>query len=280
MAPVEKRAAEGFRVVAAAIHSGVWMEMEKMPTQFMNHFQGRICMILVVAGAFIGLKLCGSGVGGGALAADKASTRPAWQSDEPSGGWNQGGFYIFNNVWNKKSKPGPQHIWANSYKDWGVTSTQTTTTAVRAYPCVQKNLKGGVKAGAFTRMVSTYAERGPGKGIYNASYDLWFNGLKKEVMFWVDSTHWGNLGQPLETVTLGGKRWKVYHEAGYTRFQLEKTEQSGTVDLLAGIQYMLKKGWLSPEDLAWQINFGFEICSTQNQPYAFRVNDYSLDAAW
>ena len=247
----------------------------------MKLFRERLCTGLAVACAFIGLRLCCGAAGDRALAADKASARPAWQSDEPKGGWSHGGFYLFNNVWNQKSKPGPQHIWANSYKDWGVTSTQTTSTAVRAYPCVQKSLKGGgVKAGAFTRMISAYAEQGPEKGIYNASYDLWFNGLKKEVMFWVDSAHWGDLGKPLETVTLGGKRWKVYHEGEYTRFQLEKTEKSGTVDLLAGIQYMIGKGWLSPEDLAWQINFGFEICSTENRPREFKVSDYSLETAW
>jgi len=247
--------------------------------QLVHHLRGCLGIPLAAAGAFTLLVLCSSGTRGTA-ATDTAPARPAWQSDEPSGGWDNDGFYVFNNVWNKKSKPGPQHIWANSYKDWGVTSTQSPSTAVRAYPCVQKNLKEPVKASAFTKMVSTYVEQGPEKGTYNVSYDLWFNGLKKEAMFWVDSDHWGDLGKPLETVTLGGKKWRVYHEGGYTRFQLDKTEKSGTVDLLAGIKYMIGKGWLAPEDLAWQINFGFEICSTENQPLEFKVSDYSLDTAW
>src|SRR5215471_4925948 len=63
---------------------------------------------------------------------------PAWKSSAPFGAWNNGGFIIYNNEWNNSA--GPQTIWANSYRHWGVQSTQRAgNSAVETYPCVQKN---------------------------------------------------------------------------------------------------------------------------------------------
>src|ERR1700685_3428850 len=63
---------------------------------------------------------------------------PRWKSSAPFARWNNGGYIVYNNEWNGSA--GPQTIWAESYRHWGVQSTQQAgNTAVETYPCVQKN---------------------------------------------------------------------------------------------------------------------------------------------
>jgi hypothetical protein len=61
-----------------------------------------------------------------------------WRSSDPFGAWNNGGYIVYNNEWNKTA--GPQTIWADSFHYWGAESAQAAgNTAVETYPCVQKN---------------------------------------------------------------------------------------------------------------------------------------------
>jgi hypothetical protein len=63
---------------------------------------------------------------------------------------------------------------------------------------------------------------------------------------------------------------------GYWAFVLDHNASSGTVDLLAGLRYLQSAGALSASDQLWQVNFGWEICSTSNHPEVFRMKSYSL----
>ena len=79
-----------------------------------------------------------SGAATAASASAAVPAHPAWQSSARFGAWNNGGFIVYNNEWN--SSAGPQTIWANSFRSWGVQSVQAAgNTAVETYPCVQKN---------------------------------------------------------------------------------------------------------------------------------------------
>lgn len=211
-----------------------------------------------------------------------ATAAPLWTTSNPFGGTSMGGYYLYNNEWNTGAHPGPQTMWANSYHDWGVTSTQGGSgnpTAVRTYPDVQANFRNPVPVGNFSKITSTYSEKGPSSNaVYNASYDLWTRNNSKEIMFWVQKAGWGNLGTPTATVSFGGKTWRVYHEGSYTRFLLDHTATSGSVNLLGGLKYMRAKGWLSSSDSIVQIDFGWEICWTYGAPQKFHVSDYSLTA--
>ena len=63
---------------------------------------------------------------------------PHWESSAAFGTWNTGKFDLYNNEWNT-SAAGPQTIWGDSYKRWGVQSTQPDSTSVKTYPSVQEN---------------------------------------------------------------------------------------------------------------------------------------------
>jgi Glycosyl hydrolase family 12 len=187
------------------------------------------------------------------------------------------GYDLYNNEWNT-AEAGPQTICGNSGADWQVTSTQgrTDPTSVKTYPSVQKNYPNEA-VGQFTEMTSSYAESMPSGGDFEAAYDIWLNGLSKEVMFWVDNHGQAPAGTKKATVTLGGLTWNLYATGdGYWAFVLNHNASSGTVDLLAGLRYLQSTGALSASDQLWQVNFGWEICSTLNQPEVFRVTSYSL----
>lgn len=187
------------------------------------------------------------------------------------------GYDLYNNEWNS-AEAGPQTICGNSGADWQVTSTQggADPGSVKTYPSVQKNFPNEA-VGQFTKMTSSYSESMPSGGDFEAAYDIWLNGLSKEVMFWVDNHGQTPAGTKKAAVTLGGLTWDLYATGnGYWAFVLDHNASSGTVDLLAGLRYLQSTGALSASDQLWQVNFGWEICSTLNKPELFRMTSYSL----
>jgi hypothetical protein len=203
----------------------------------------------------------------------------AWCSSAAFGTFNTSdGFDLYNNEWNSSGNPGPQQICGNSGRDWQVTSTQRAgNTAVLTYPSVQKNYPNRALS-SFTSMTSSYAENmhAVAGTDAEAAYDIWINDLNKEVMFWVDNHGQTPAGSKVATVTLGGLTWNYYKTSGYYAFVLDHNAPAGTVDLLAGIKYLISRGDLSASDKLWQVNFGFEICSTAGAPQTFTVSNFSL----
>jgi hypothetical protein len=203
----------------------------------------------------------------------------AWCSSAAFGTFNTSdGFDLYNNEWNSSGNPGPQQICGNSGRDWQVTSTQRAgNTAVLTYPSVQKNYPNRALS-SFTSMTSSYAENmhAVAGTDAEAAYDIWINDLSKEVMFWVDNHGQTPAGSKAATVTLGGLIWNYYKTGGYYAFVLDHNAPAGTVDLLAGIKYLISRGDLSASDKLWQVNFGFEICSTAGTPQTFTVSNFSL----
>jgi hypothetical protein len=202
----------------------------------------------------------------------------AWCSSAALGTENvSGGFDLYNNEWNTAADPGPQTICGNSAGDWQVTSSQggSDPTEVKTYPSVQKNYPNEALS-QFSSMTSSYAESMPATGDFEAAYDIWVNGLSKEIMFWVDNHGQTPSGSKLATVTFGGSTWNLYGTGGYWAFVLNHNAPSGTVDLLGGLRYLQSTGALSASDQLWQVNFGWEICSTGNQPETFHMTSYSL----
>jgi len=203
----------------------------------------------------------------------------AWCSSDAFGTFNTSdGFDLYNNEWNSSGHPGPQQICGNSGHDWQVTSTQRAgNTAVLTYPSVQRNYPNRALS-SFTSMTSSYAENmhAVAGTDAEAAYDIWINDLNKEVMFWVDNHGQTPAGSKVATVTLGGLTWNYYKTSGYYAFVLDHNATAGTVDLLAGIKYLISRGDLSGSDKLWQVNFGFEICSTAGAPETFTVSNFTL----
>jgi hypothetical protein len=220
----------------------------------------------------------------------QTSTSPAswaWCSSDPFGTWTtpDGLFDLYNNEWNTGGNPGPQTICGNSESDWQATSTQAAgNTAVLTAPSVQQTYNGttGDPLSSFTSLSSSYAEtmNATAGTDAEAMYDLWLNGLGKEVMFWVDNHGQTPAGSVVGTYSFSGATWDLWANGnGYWAFVRKGNASSGTVDLLAGLKDLESRGDLTGTDKLWQVNFGWEICSTAGVPEVFRVTSYSVTSS-
>jgi hypothetical protein len=180
-------------------------------------------------------------------------------------------------------QPGPQTICGNSESNWEVTSNQRAgNTAVLTYPSVQVNYNSqdGYALSRFSSMTSSGAEQMPSvSGLdAEAAYDIWLNDLNKEVMVWVDNHGQTPAGSKVAAYSVSGATWDLYvtGDNSYLAFVRQGNANSGSVDLLALLKYLERRGLLSSSDTLWQVNFGFEISSTGGRPASFSVTHYSL----
>jgi hypothetical protein len=212
----------------------------------------------------------------------------AWCSSAALGVHNtpDGRFDLYNNEWNTSGNPGPQTICGSSASQWQVTSTQRAgNTAVLTYPSVQLNYNGsnGYPVSKFTSMTSSYAENmhAVSGTDAEAAYDIWVNGLNKEVMVWVDNHGQAPAGSKVATITFSGATWALYEtsDRSYMAFVREGNASSGTVDLHAALSYLEGRGDLKGSDVLWQVNFGWEVCSTAGAPETFTASNFSLDSS-
>src|SRR5215471_3107503 len=204
---------------------------------------------------------------------------PAWKSSAPFGAWNNGGFIIYNNEWN--SSAGPQTIWANSYRHWGAESTQRAgNTAVETYPCVQKNFNN-VPMSSFHLIRNGFTESMPAntRGLdAEAADDIWLNKYNIEVMIWVDNHGQRPSGQVVGHATFFGKHYAVWRSGSYYAFVLDHNEKTGMTYIVASIRWLIHHGYLKANVTLTQVNFGWEIASTNGKPRDFKLTNYWLHA--
>jgi len=204
---------------------------------------------------------------------------PAWKSSAPFGTWHTGKFDLYNNEWNQ-SVAGPQTIWGYSHAHWGVQSTQADTTSVKTYPSVQENYRN-TTLGSLHGLWSNYAESMPAaSGRYDAeaAYDIWLNNYQIEVMVWVDNHGQRPAGRVIGSAEFFGRKFSVWQGSGHMfSFELSgKQASSGTGHLLMAMDWLVAHGYLSTSDQLTQVNFGWEICSTDGQPMDFTMTKYTL----
>jgi hypothetical protein len=210
------------------------------------------------------------------LAAPVGST---WSSTRQFSLWNNGGFDVYNNEWNT-TEAGPQLVWANSYRHWGVVSVQPDSTSVKTYPSVQKNFPNPPLR-TVKSLSSTFAQSMPPPNLSydaEAAYDLWLDNYKIEVMVWVANHGQTPLGGVINHVVITGQDYAVY-KGGPDMFSFVSTgppATRGQVNLLSVLQWLIRHRYLSGSDSLTQVNFGWEIASTQGVPLNFAVADYSL----
>jgi hypothetical protein len=239
----------------------------------------------------------GAGGAGGAAGAGGHDGNPSVPCENPvfttsdtNGGWSDGGYYVHNNVWNA-SEAGPETLYACSFDNWYVRSTQPNTTSVKAYPNVHldiNNLKGSPISN-YTTITSTFAATSPQIGIYNVAYDLWLNGVgwgdgTTEVMIWTENHEQTPLGTVVAPqTTFGAKKYDVYRytsnsDGGVQVITLLSTtaQISGSIDLKEILNWIVGKGWITSNATVNQIGYGVEICSTNDQPATFSFTDFSV----
>jgi hypothetical protein len=223
-------------------------------------------------------------LGAGAPAARAYVPKNAvWTSSAPFGIWNDGNFDLYNNEWNT-AQAGPQTIWAYSYKHWGVQSKQADTRSVKSYPAVQENFNYP-RVSSFGVLWSRFRQSMPTVRHFDefdaeAAYDLWLMDGKNqiELMAWVDDHGQRPAGRPVTAVTFYGKRYRLWVSGRdlFTFRLLGRQATSGSIHLLTMIDWLMGHGYLNQKDTLWQVNFGWEICSTDGVPMNFTVTNYSL----
>lgn len=205
----------------------------------------------------------------------------AWSSSAKFGSWNNGRFDVYNNEWNT-AQAGPQLVWADSYHHWGVQSVQPGSTSVKTYPSVQQNFPNPALS-SVKSLTSTFAQAmPPAKLSYDAeaAYDLWLDNYKIEVMVWVANHGQTPLGGVINHVVAAGRRYAVYQGGSdvFSFVAAGKPATTGQVDLLGLLNWLVRHHYLSGSDQLTQVNFGWEIASTNGVPLDFAVTGYSLTA--
>jgi hypothetical protein len=209
-------------------------------------------------------------------------TDPAFVTSSPSGIWPNGGYLVFNNMWNAAAGPGPQTLYACSYRSFYVVSKQTDDAgAVETYPNVQMNFSN-VPIGSFRSVTSNFAETSPHVGIYEYAYDVWLNGVatagSTQILIWVDTFNRKPSGTQVATTTLGGRMYDVWKTSDDSHIAFVSTVAftSGTVDLLEIFNWTITQGWLASSSTLGQIDFGVEIVSTGGVSVTYDFNDFSI----
>lgn len=214
-----------------------------------------------------------------------------WSSSDKWGTWTNNGYTVRNDVWG--SGAGPQSIWANSYSNWGVQANHPNTGGVKSYPHSAKNINKRISA--LNTLKSSFDVTVPSGGAWSAAYDIWNVGHSYEIMLWMNYTGTANgngnvkpisynydasgSAVPVYTnLSIGDHKWNVFRGSNgsnsvYSFLRTSKTN-TGTVNILAIMQWLKNKGWFSDVTVE-EVQFGFEITSTGGSK-AFTCKSYSV----
>jgi hypothetical protein len=159
---------------------------------------------------------------------------------------------------------------------WGNCGTTCADTPVAALPS----------------LTVTYAESGPADAasIYQFAPDVWNDSYPSDIMFWpdvhgrCDPGAYG--GTVLGTALLGGQTWTVNRYGGAGAeiiFVLDSDpavpnscaqQAAGTIDILAGLQWLAANGFMPSLGSLSQLNTGWEITSADNT--TFTLDSYTI----
>lgn len=207
-----------------------------------------------------------------------------WTSTDKWATWSNGGYVIENDVWG--ANPGPQSIWANSFRDWGVWANHTGG-GIKSYPNVDKAVN--IRVNSLRTCTSTFSATTASGSVYDLAYDVWLNGNQYEVMIWFNWANTkpiaasydasGNAIPTLTNVSIGGRTYNVYSRwngsnAVFSFLATSKTNSS-SVDIKAVLQWINSKGWYSNPTLS-KVQFGWELITTPSGGGNYRITNYSV----
>jgi Glycosyl hydrolase family 12 len=188
-------------------------------------------------------------------------------------------------MWNASNYSVSQTMYACSYSNWYVVAKMNNDNgdgAVKTYPNVQMNFNEP-KISSFHSISSTFAETGPGTGIYEDAYDIWINGVagsgSTELMIWTDNVHQAPSGSVQATVTFGGRTYKVWKSGSYIAFVADANFSAASMNLLQFFNWVIAQGWIPASSTLGQIDYGAEIVSTNNVPATFTFANFSVSTS-
>ncbi|HEY3871943.1 MAG TPA: hypothetical protein VGM10_26510 [Actinocrinis sp.] len=214
--------------------------------------------------------------GATALVSTGAAQAAVYESSAQYASYSTGGYTIYNDEWG--SGHDTQTLWVNSASNWGLYSTQPSTSGVKSYGNVSRSI--GVSLDSLTAVSSSFNESVPSSGNWESAYDIWLNGSSVEVMAWTDvKGNVGPIGSSIGDVTLNGNTWDVYTGSNGSNpvysFVRTSNETSGSVNILGLLDWMQNtKHFVSNPTLS-TVQYGFEISGTGGVQLDYTVNSYS-----
>jgi hypothetical protein len=207
--------------------------------------------------------------------------------------------YVDQDMW--AAVPGEtQALYANSPGDWKVVSNTPPGHggSVTAFPDTGAPF-GEAPLSRYSSITSSFTETMPHNNVTSAwaSYDLWFNNWKDEVMIQHDFTgrnpctyaavaqFGGSNGVPVQTwglCTFGSERiWTLAPDGTRAGDSATQGESSGSVDIKAMVEWLENPSApdaIQANSTITNLSYGWEIASTGGQPETFQVSSYSLTA--
>jgi hypothetical protein len=225
-------------------------------------------------------------------ASARACADPVYTTTDPDGMWFHGRYVVHNNMWNASGYDVSQRLSACSPGNWRVRARADNSSgdgAVKTYPNVHvdyHNWSTGhePKVRAFKTIRSRFASRTPGRGIYNAAYDIWLNGVpgNREVMIWTDNHKQVPSGSRVARgLRFSGRSWRVYatEDKHYIAFVPRRRLTSGTINIKARLRWLMERGLVPRRSTLGQIGFGIEIVSTGGRARTFKVDRFAVRSA-
>ena len=212
-----------------------------------------------------------------ALTPSASAASYLYESSAEYAQYTDGPYTYYNDEWG--SGYNTQTLWVSSETNWGVFSTQPSTSGVKSY--ANQSYTVGTALDSLTSVTSSFNETNPSSGNWESAYDIWLNSSSIEVMIWTDvSGDVGPLGSSVGTVTLDGNTWTLYSGSNGSNptysFVRSGNESSGTVNVLDLLNYLQNtKDYYSNPTLS-TIQYGWEISGTGNVQEDFTMNDYSV----
>jgi hypothetical protein len=205
-------------------------------------------------------------------------------------------------MWGAKGTSTTQTLTAYRPDNWMVVaSAPTGNTGVLTYPNVEQLFNDWCGSGwrgcpnatdtpvskvaSFTSSFTESMPRSSGTDA-EAGYDIWLthvgNGAASEIMVWVDNANRGTGGaDKIGTAAIDGQNFTVLQYGGSTGeiiFSLNNNEETGSVDILGAMKWLISHGHEPAGVTISQVDFGWEICSTGSASETFRVSEYSISA--
>ena len=198
-------------------------------------------------------------------------------------------------MWNP-IKGAAQKLTAYTPGNWSVSADMpASNTAVVSYPDIQETYTTTSDTpnplSDFSSITSSFAENGPASrgDDYEAAYDIWTgtgnNNYAQEIMIWVDNHGQTPAGSEVASAAIGGVGYKVWStsKAGTVgdtvSMVLNSNQSSGSVNILADLNWLRSNGYMPAGSGLNQIDFGWEICSTGGVTETFTVSQNGIDAS-
>ncbi len=244
--------------------------------------------------SFLVAAIAGLGpVGLVAVAAPAHANVPAgvpFKSHKPAGTWNHDG-YVFSNDMFATAAPGSQTIWAYSYRNWGVESTQPSTAGVKAYPYVGRRYARPARYSKLLFLRSDFTTAVvPAPDLHAAAqYRIWVNNRAVEVTVQINNHGLAPEGSKIGVASYYLADFDVFQTSkDHFVFSLKGPQRvKGRVHLLSALRWLVNHphghhqpgNYLSAHATISEIDFGWAIASTGGTSLDFDVTGYSVSSA-